>query len=318
MAAIHVLVDGGAALPSGAAASYDLTQVAHHIQVGATRFHAGTAEPADLNAALADPRMAVLPAETAELVEGYAAVAAMGVALLSLHAPTDLGGLADRAAAAAAAAGLPSERIAIRGLPLLGPGLGMVALHAAEVAQEAMPLVELAEDIVGLTAAMRSETVAMDPERLRAKAAERGWSLRDPAAEAAEAAEEASGDGRSDATDTAETESKAAPREQPAEGPICFRFDTADDGSTGLVIVDRCPDLNTAMRQLAGRILADGRGRTVHLAAASTGAEAEVAALATFLDAQLGLAEAWLAPADPLTAWLCGAGSFTVAWYAEG
>lgn len=318
MAAIHVLVDGGAALPSGAAASYDLTQVAHHIQVGATRFHAGTAEPADLNAALADPRMAVLPAETVELVEGYAAVAAMGVALLSLHAPTGLGGLGDRAGAAALSAGLPASRLAIRILPFLGPGLGMVALHAAEVAQEAMPLDDLAEAIAGLAAAMRSETVAMDPERLRAKAAERGWSVIELAVGTAETDGTGSGDLASGAKDTAEPEDRVAPADRAAEGPLSFRFETADDGSTRLVIVDRCPDLNTAMRQLAGRILADGRDKTVHLAAASTGAEAEVAALATFLDAQLGLAEAWLAPADPLTAWLCGAGSFTVAWYVEG
>jgi hypothetical protein len=190
----------------------------------------------------------------------------------------------------------------------------MVALHAAEVAQEAMPLEALAEDVVGLASALRSETVAMDPTRLRAKAAERDWPVVDEPAEAAEAGSAEEG---SRATGAPGPPGRVPPADD-GSGPLCFRFETAGDDATRLVVVDRCPDLNTALRRLAGRILADGRGRTVHLAAASTGAEAEVAALATFLDAQLGLAEAWLAPADPVTAWLCGAGSFTVAWYVEG
>lgn len=296
MAAIHVLVDGGAALPLGAAVSYGLTQIAHHVQVGATRFHAGTADPADLNAALADPRMAVLPAELAELGEGYGAAVAMGVAVLSLHAPARLRGMGEQAATAAAAAGLPPERLAVRVLPLLGPGLGMLALHAAEVAQDPIPLTELADAIADLAERMHSETVAMDPVRLLAKAAEAGLRVID----------------RSGAIGGAAGWPTPA-----ADGPLCYRLEVAADGDARLVIVDRCPDLSTAMRQLAARVLADGRGKAVHLAAASAGAEPEVAALATFLDAQLGLSEAWLAPADPLSAWLGGAGSFTVAWYAE-
>ena len=295
MAAIHVLVDGGAALPLGAAVSYGLTQIAHHVQVGATRFHAGTADPADLNAALADPRMAVLSAEFAELGEGYGAAVAMGVAVLSLHAPARLRGMGEQAAAAAAA-GLPPERLAVRVLPLLGPGLGMLALHAAEVAQDPISLTELADAIADLAERMRSETVAMDPDRVLAKAAEAGLRVLDRSG--------AVGDDVGSPTPG-------------ADGPLCFRLEATADGDAQLVIVDRCPDLSTAMRQLAARVLADGRGRAVHLAAASAGAEPEVAALATFLDAQLGLAEAWLAPADPLSAWLGGAGSFTVAWYAE-
>ncbi|MBK7780238.1 MAG: hypothetical protein IPJ58_05500 [Ardenticatenia bacterium] len=296
MAAIHVLVDGGAALPLGAAVSYGLTQIAHHVQVGATRFHAGTADPADLNAALADPRMAVLPAEFAELGEGYGAAVAMGVAVLSLHAPTRLRGMGAQAAAAAAAAGLPPERLAVRVLPLLGPGLGMLALHAAEVAQDPIPLTELADAIADLAERMHSETVAMDPVRLLAKAAEAGLRVID----------------RSGAIG-----GEAGSPTPGADGPLSYRLEVAAAGGAHLVIVDRCSDLSTAMRQLAARVLADGRGKAVHLAAASAGAEPEVAALATFLDAQLGLAEAWLAPADPLSAWLGGAGSFTVAWYAE-
>lgn len=302
MAAIHVLVDGGAALPPGAALSYGLTQIAHHVQVGATRFHAGTADPADLNAALADPRMAVLPAEEAELVAGYAAALAMGVSVLSLHSPGGLRGMGGHAAGAADLAHLPPERLAVRTLPLLGPGLGMLALHAAEVAQDPVPLTDLADDIVALAGSIRSETVAMDPARLLAKAAECHLRVIDRTAGP-------SGESALDA----------------AGGPLCFRLEVAagaagtDDepGPVSVVIIDRCADLSAAMRQLAARILAEGRGRRVHLAAASVDADAEVAALATFLDAQLGLAEAWLAPADPLSAWLGGARSFTVAWYLE-
>lgn len=295
MAAVHVVVDGGAALPAGAAAGYGLTQVAHHVQVGATRFHAGTADPADLAAALADPRLAILPASREELAEAYAAGRASGVSLLSLHSPAVLHGLAAAGPEAAAGTGLDGDRLALAELPLLGPALGLVALHAAEAAQDIAELGPLAGAAVDLAKRLRGQWVVPDSDLTLARA--RGLDL---------------------AVRPADQHVNRHPGQG---GSAWLRFSLLrldETGEVGLQVVAYHDELGGAMRALADAVLGDGRGRgPLHLAGAATGADAEVAALATYLDAQLGLAEAWLAQADPISAYLGGPGSFGLAWYVE-
>ncbi len=295
MAAVHVLVDGGAALPAGAAAGYGLTQVAHHLQVGPSRFHAGTADPADLAAALTDPRMAVLPATAEELCEAYGGAAAQGIALLSLHGPAGLRGLASAAPSAALSAGLAASDLAVVELPLLGPGLGLVALHAAEAAQDPIPLGELATGARELAAGLVSEWIAPAAAGTLARCQDLGL---------------LSWPGAGLEADASTTDPGSVLRYRLVVHPR--------EGQLGMELRGRHADLGAAMRALADQVLRDGRaGGRLHLAGASAGAEPEIAALATYLDAQLGLAEVWLAQADPVSAYLGGPGSFGLAWYRE-
>jgi hypothetical protein len=84
-------------------------------------------------------------------------------------------------------------------------------------------------------------------------------------------------------------------------------------------VIDWAADTGHGLRSLADRVvaLAADAQTALHIGLVGAGADAEVAALATFLEGRALPSELWIAPADRATAAVLGPGGFGVAVYAD-
>lgn len=293
MAGVHVVVDNGAALPPGAAQDYSLSIVTYNVGLGEDLFHGGTDDP-DLGFAEMLRETRVAPTITAPPVEDYRAIfeeiLGWGVDVLSLHPPATLLDSASAARAAAAAFPESADRIRVLESVCMGPALGLLAVRAAQAGIDDHPLAAIVEMVEVVQQRIRMSVVATDTAYAGGLG---GLALGDAAEAGAPALLEMRG-GR-------------------------------------LELRERPPDLGQALRALVASLEND-RGGTAgskgskevdggegdwHLAAFSAGADAEAAAIATFLESRHTMSEAWIAPGDPLLMAMLGAGSFGVACYGD-
>jgi len=298
VAAVHVVVDTAAALPRGAVQDLALAVLTHSITLGDRRFHGGT-DPGDAGegsfyALLREaPEAPVLTAPSLEeYLEAYRRILGWGVEIVSLHppAPASDSAAAARAAVAALPAGAPVTVVESR---WLGSALGLLATSAAQAGIDDQPRPAVAAGIARLESALRMLVVAADFDYLR-----RTQRIPDvPRSPGDLATRNRAGD-----PDAAEDATHA--------------ILSLDDGRVR--IVARFADIAAALRDLVGRVEREMGGEApIHMGLFSAGADAEAAAVATFLESRHQPTEMWIAPCDPLTAGLVGAGAFGVAWYAE-
>jgi fatty acid-binding protein DegV len=290
MAGVHIVVDNGAALPPGAAQDYSLSIVTYNVGLGEDLFHGGTDEP-DLGFVemLRDTQAA--PTITAPPVEDYRnafkEILGWGVDVLSLHPPASVLDSAAVARQAASELAEGSERVRIVETICLGPALGLLAIRAAQAGIDEHPLDAIADMVKAIQHRIRMVAVATD-------------------------AAFAGGLGGLEL-------GEADPEDSPA---------LLELREGRLQLLSRPPDLGQALRALVAAIEGDSapaQGETKedssegewHLAAFSAAADAEAAAIATFLETRHAMSEAWIAPCDPLLVAMLGAGAFGVACYGE-
>jgi hypothetical protein len=115
----------------------------------------------------------------------------------------------------------------------------------------------------------------------------------------------------------------ALPAESASESPNSAHGDTArplfEFAAGRWRVVDWMPDTGAGLRALADRVTAAAQMAEagLHVGLMGVAADAEAAALATFLESRAFPSELWIAPADAPTAAVLGPGGFGVAWYAD-
>lgn len=290
MAGVHIVIDSAAVIPSGALQDYSVSIVPQKVSVGDSGFHGGTDAADDglldlLRHVQARPRIESAP--VAEFRETFARILDWGVEIISLHAPQCSSDSVD--AAREAAGSLPKgSPVSVVELPLLGPALGLAVLRAAQAGIDDHPREAILDLLQTLARRIELRIASADP----AHAARIG--------------------GLPIGVDDLEPESAVRPR---GAGPHpIYRL---RDGALALEGV--ASDVGAALRQMASSaIVSLPEGCDWHLAACHADAEAEAAAMATYLDARRPALEAWVAGCDPITACLLGPGAFGLAWYREG
>jgi fatty acid-binding protein DegV len=313
MAGVHIVIDGAAAIPSGAAQDYGMSIVPQNVELGDDRFHSGTDDTEGLLRLLA--RTQVRPRVTPPPVEDYRLafdqVLQWGVDVISLH---PLASLSSSAGVAREAAGLldRASALTILELPLIGPALGLLAIRAAQAGIDDMDraavsaLIERLAPRIGLLVVspdldylQRFGASAFAPELGEAEA----WKAKLGTLRHDSTGEVAGGGAGQDGADADATSSAHA-------------ILHLTEGRLEIVAV--ADGIGPALRELATRVLDSVPAESDwHLAAFSAGADAEAAAVATYLDAKRPTEEAWIASCDPLTATMVGPGAFGVAWYRE-
>jgi DegV family protein with EDD domain len=279
MAAIHVVTDGTVALPEGTAEAALITIVPQNVIIADRTYRGGVDLTSnELYALLAT---APTPPKTSQaspgaFLEAYQRVLAWGVEVVSIHLPRSLSGTADSARNAVAL--LP------RGAPVTvietewtSSALGLIALRAAEAGAEGASRADIEALVAELSARMRLYFVVSDLAYLQ-----RGGRIGAGAAWLGSML-------------------KLRPILALQHGAVrpVERVRT-----TGKALV--------RLAEIIGESLEPGRA---HVGLISGGADAEAAALATFLEGRFHPAELWIAPCDPAVAVHTGPGVFGAAVY---
>lgn len=278
MPCVHVVTDSGAALPRGAVHDLALNVVSHSIDLGTARFH--SAGGLDEPAFFQSLRQATeRPRSLAPAVEDFEEVYRRVLAW-----GVEIVSLHPPAALSP---GVEAARAALDRLP---PGSPISVLETAWPAT-ALGLITTRVAEAGLEEWPRAELEELS------RAIEAQLRL---VVVAGAAAYLESGAGNGPDAD------EAGPR-------ALLRYENG-----GFQALGRSPDLGAALREIATWIgdHLDASGAR-HMAAFSAGADAEAAALATFLSSRHQPQEMWLAPCDPLSAIELGAGAFGVAFYCD-
>ncbi len=281
MANVHVVTDSAAALPRGVVQDLAITVIAETVTLDGRAFHAGgnLGDPDFYEALRVAPApIAVNPLAPAEFADAYRRVLGWGVEIVSLHPPAWLSPSA--AAARSAAAALPDgSPIRVVETPWVAAGLGMACVQAARAGQDAAAIDDVLAWLPPRNAPMTILVVCGDLAFARRHG-------RLPIGDASAA--------------------------MPGATHALFGL---EDGR--LSPIGPPANIATALRALvdaAARAIGDAG--TAHVALWSAGADAEAAAVATFIETRHAPAEVWLAPADPHLAVLGGPGSFGLAAYA--
>ncbi len=299
MAGVHLVVDSAAALPRGAVQNLALSMVTHGAVVDQRPYH-GTdlVDPAFFDALRSATTPPVVRRPTAEeFLDVFQRVLGWGVDVVSLHPSSKL---SDSSAAARAAAGrLPAGApLSIVETPWCSSALGLIAIRAAEAGIDDWPRADVLALIDAIAARLSLVGVSGDPAYL-----DRWGGLARVSGDSAAAADSR----QIDATAGTGPHVAAADRRQVFE----YR-----DGEINTLM--HAADLGEALRRLAAEVTARVDPSTSsRLGFFSAGADAEAAAIATFLEGRLRPAEIWIAPCDPVLARLIGPGGFGVAFYAD-
>lgn len=323
MAGVHIVIDGAAAIPTGAAQDYGMSIVPQNVELGDDRFHSGTDDSEGLLRLLARTRVQprVTPAPVEDYRLAFDLVLKWGVEVIALH-PSEHLSASVRVAREAGSLLDPAAPLTIRETPLIGPALGLLAIRAAQAGIDDLDREAVAALIDRLLPRIGFLVVSPDLEYLRrfgAPAFARG--LGEAEAWRAKLAGSMPSGGEDRAVPAGGGEPRpggAAVGSTGLTDPAASAHALLQWTGAGFEIVAVTDGVGPALRQLATRVL-DSLPKTGdwHLAAFSAGADAEAAAVATYLDAKRPTAEAWIAPCDPLTATLVGPGAFGLAWYSE-
>ena len=333
MACVHVVVDGATALPRDAALNFGITIVPQTVASGHARWEVG----ADFSAEQFWPQVGVPhqllstpPAPVAAYRAAFETVLDWGVEIISLHPPAHLA--ASAGAARAALAQLPANvPISVIETPWIATALGLLAIQTAHDGSEGAPRTVLEANIAAASANMHLVFVSTrSPAELLAAADT------DPSDVA----------NTTDANDVADAteDDEVAAEDEVADDLDCSAVDrtTAVDGGRQALgsegdslwlyemvagnIEARvpCPNVGAALRAVVNAVQValtapvaladDGRG-VLHMAIFSANADAEAAAVATFLETRYGPSEMWLAPCDPVLGALLGGRGFGAAFH---
>ena len=282
MAFVHIVTDGSASLPPGAEANHGLTIVPQNVLFGEESLRGGvdiTPEAffARLAAAAVPPRTS--QASPAQFHEAYLRVLAWEVEVVSIHLPRSLSGTID---SARAAVGMlpPGAPVTVLETPWTSSALGLLATRAAQAGADGASRAEVAALVETVSARLGLIFAVDDLGYLQ-----RGGRI-----------------GRAEALLGSMLQVK----------PILELRDGA------VQPLERVRTTTNALRRIIERVgerLPDDGA--VHLGMLSADADAEAAALATFLDSRHHPVELWIAPADPALAVHTGPGAFGVAFYAD-
>lgn len=290
MAGVHIVIDSSAVIPPGALQDYGLSIVPQKVRVGDTGFHGGTDASDDglwdlLRQTEVRPRIETAP--VSEFRDTFERILDWGVEIISLHAPGALSDSVDAARQAASA--LPQgSPISVVETELIGPALGLAVLRAAQAGIDDHSREAILGMLLVLSKRIELWIASADPT----------YTARFGGLPTGEAVP------RPDA-DSLQRGGGPHPIYVLRQG--VFHLDSV------------ATDVGSALRQLAGTAIARlPEGSDWHLAACHADAEAEAAAIATYLDARRPSLEAWVAECDPVTASLFGPGAFGLAWYREG
>lgn len=278
MAGVHVVTDSAAALPRGVVQDLAITVVAETVVLDGKAFHAGgnLGDPAYFTALRAAAGPAgVAPLAAADFADAYRRVLAWGVEVVSLHPPAWLSASASTARAAAAA--LPAgSPVRVVETPWVAAGLGMACIHAARAGQDATGIDDVLPRLPEPGAPMAVVMVCGDLDYARRQ-------------------------GR-----------------LPIGGPAGHGAPTHavfELGAGTFAPIGPPSDVATALRGLVERVARAAGAGALHIGVWSADADAEAAAVATFLESRHAPVELWVAPADPHLGIIGGPGSFGVAVY---
>ncbi len=279
MAGVHIVIDSCAAIPGGAAQDYSLSIVPQNVRVGDDQFHGGTDESGSGLIELL--RSSQAPGRLfPPPVEDYQEVyeSVLSWGVEVLSLHAPSELSRSVEVARAALAEIPGgERVTVVETQLCGPALGLAALRAAQAGIDDHPREAVHEMLRLVMPRIRMLAVAVDLDRL---ARQGGIDL-----------------------PQAPTDESAAVLEL-REGRLACR--------------EMAANLGLALRAVASQVESSlGESTDWHLGAFSAGADAEAAALATYLDSRHAADEAWIAPGDPLLTTQLGPGAFGLAWYLE-
>lgn len=304
MAGVHIVVDSATALPRSAAQDLTVTIVTHNASVDGQPFH-GTdlTDPAFFDALQSAEHLPVVRCPTPEdFLEVFERVLGWGVEVISLHPPRELSDSA--AAARAAAERLPADTpLSIVETAWPATALGLLVIHAAQAGIDDWPRAEVLGLIEAMEAGLHCIGVSGDPAYLRR------FEL--PVFGSAESPGPAGPDGRGPFDEADERVNEQT--DEQVDERVVFEC------RAGVIrALARVPDIGEALRRLVGEVATRvDAGSALHLGAFSAGADAETAAIATFLESRHQPAEIWIAPCDPVTAVAVGPGAFGVAFFSD-
>jgi fatty acid-binding protein DegV len=299
MAGVHIVVDSATALPRSAAQDLTVTIVTDNASVDGLPFHGTDLADAvffDALRSAADKPVIHSPSPD-DYHEVFQRVLGWGVDVISLHPPRDLSDSA--AAARAAAARLPADApLSIVETAWPASALGLIAVHAAQAGIDDWPRTEVLGLIDAIEARLHCVGVSGDPAYLRR--------FKLPIFSSVE--------GTVGSVENPDPADPAAPG-QDDQPDLRVVFECRAGVIRALA---RVPDIGEALRRLVAEVSARVEaGGALHLGAFSVGADAETAAVATFLESRHQPAEIWIAPCDPVTAIAVGPGAFGVAFFSD-
>jgi len=281
LACTHLVVDSATALPRHAAQELSLTVVTHTFVVGGRPFHGGDLFEAEFIDALrhADSAPIIDVPSADDCVEAYRRVLGWGVDVISIHPIGPFSGLA---AASSAAAMLPDgAQLTVLESRWGSTALGLIVARAAHAGLDEWPRADVVRLIDAIDRRLRLVLVTGGVDYLQRMG-------------------------------TLELGEVAARPPDAEDRLIC----EARGGR--IAPIAGAANLGDALRMLAAEVAArvEASG-PVHMAVFGAGADAEAAAIATFLEARHQPVEMWLAPCDPVLAWQAGPGAFGVAFYSD-
>jgi fatty acid-binding protein DegV len=281
MACVHVVTDGSIALPSSAAHDYGIRIVPRVLVVGGAPFTLDAPSKLDDLLARADATtepIAFGASDPTAYRDVFAEILGWGVEVLSVHGPAALGGDAEAARLAASSLDALSQ-VTVVETPWPSAALGMLALRAAVLGQDEMPRTELRRLVDGSTIQPAFLLVGGS-----ARAAARAGTL--PSVE-----------------NPGTEEARPLLRLAGGRLSVAAWFDSISDALRGLA-------------EIVAEEIGSAESPT-HLALVSAGADAEIAALAAFLESRLYPSEIWLGAVDAVSGAIGGRGAFGIAFYAD-
>lgn len=312
MANVHVVTESLACLPREAEVNYPIRSLVHRVE--------GPDGPLMLDALLrrldeaGDGGIGVARPEAADFARVFDELLGWGVEIVSIHPPTGFGGRADAAEAAARAAGAGVPITVVR-TECAGPALGLVALAAA-VAGDSAEREAVAAVARSVAEGMRQVLVSTAPAHL----IRRGHVLVEGEGEGGGGGGADDAGGRAGASVNVNVDGGGGWGGGSGKGMGKGRGD--DEGEAivlelaggALRAIDAAGSAGDALRMAYERI-GEGAGELggLHLALASAGSDAEVAALATVLGTRLFPDETWIGECDPALALELGPRSYAVA-----